>query len=344
MTNRALNVAAGWAAGYGILALGWAVTGRGFPFGPADAESDMSALRALDPEIGAPLFAVVLLGAAVALIAAWASTAFRYAVLAYLWLVAGALLIVVPDVRLLTIAGYAPMLIIGLPFGWPDVDYSTVFTWTVANQALAVAGGLLIARATLAWQRRTRDACESCGRTGAPGGWTSPESAARWGRAAAWIAAAVPTLYAVVRLAWAAGIPLGIPADFLDEMRREGMHLAAAGLGGFALLGAVLTLGLTQRWGERFPRWMIGLSGRPVPIRLATVPAGFVAILVASASISLLTGSRDLLSPDLTGTPALLWPLWSVALAAAAYAYHLRRRPGCAVCDRPAPDLSLSSR
>ncbi|MEV6300404.1 hypothetical protein AB0M02_13445 [Actinoplanes sp. NPDC051861] len=344
MTNRAQILAAGWAAGYGTLALGWAITGRGFPFGPADERGDLSALRALEPSAGAPIFAVVLLLAAVALIFTRGSAAprgpVRYAVLTYLWLVTAALLAVVPDARLLTIAGYAPMLIIGLPFGWPpDVDYSTVFTWTVANQAIAAIGGVLIARAALTWQRRTRGACETCGRDGTRGGWTSPSSAARWGRIAVWIAAAIPAMYAVVRLAWAAGIPLGISGEFLEEMQREGITVAAAGLGGFALAGAILTLGLTQRWGEVFPRWMIGLSGRRVPIRLATIPASIVAVLVASASISLYTGegSEDLLSNGLATAPALLWPLWSAALAAATYAYHLRRRPRCEQCHRPAP-------
>jgi hypothetical protein len=262
----------------------------------------------------------------------------RAALLGYLWLVVAALLVVVPDVRLLTLAGYLPILIIGFPFGFPPVDYSEVFTWTLANQAFAVVGGLLLARAALRWQFRTAGACESCGRGDRERGWATPRSAARWGRWAAYVAAAVPLFYAVIRLAWAAGIPLGVSSSFLAEARDNGMVWAAAGLGGFALAGSILTLGLTQRWGEVFPRWMIGLAGRRVPIRLATVPATLVAIMVMSASVGFaadLGRLGDLVGDEgLATLPIATWPLWSVALAAATLAYHLRRRPVCAACGR----------
>ncbi len=33
--------------------------------------------------------------------------------------------------------------------------------------------------------------------------------------------------------------------------------------------------------------------------------------------------------------PAQLWTLWGVALGAATYAYHLRRRGTCQTCRRP---------
>ncbi|WP_328476857.1 hypothetical protein OHA21_23000 [Actinoplanes sp. NBC_00393] len=340
MKDAKLLTAAGWAAGYGTLALGWAITGRGFPYGPNDPDNDLgSTLRSVDPDVGSPVFAAVLLTTAVALLIAAGTPApsrpVRYAVLGLLWLVAGALLIVVPDTRLLALAGYAPMLIIGLPFGWPPVDYGDIFTWTLGNEVLSVLGGVLIVRAALAWQRRTAGACEACGRTGGDD-WTSPQAAARWGRVVTLIAAVIPALYAVSRLSWALGIPLGIDSTFLGEMRTEGILVAAAGLGSFALAGSVLTLGLIQRWGERFPRWMIGLAGRPVPIRLATVPATVVTILVGAASVALFTASDagNLFSG--ASAPALMWPLWSVTLGLATYAYHLRRRPPCTVCGRPA--------
>ncbi|MBB2944044.1 hypothetical protein FB565_003773 [Actinoplanes lutulentus] len=342
MTDVKEKAAAVWAAGYGALAVVWTVTGSGFPYGPDAPHNTASLLRALDPAIGAPIFAVVLLTAAAALVAIGAErlpAVPRRVLLGYLWLVAAALLVLVPDVRLLTVAGYLPMLIGGLPFGWPPIDYAEIFTWTLANEVLAVAGGLLIVRAVLRRQRRAAGACEDCGRTESGTGWTTPASATRWGRIAVWIAVIIPSLYAVVRLAWAAGIPLGIEREFLTEMQETGLVWAGAGLGTFALAGAVLTLGLTQRWGERFPRWMIGLAGREVPIRLATVPATLVALFVFSGSISLYTaeGSEMLVHGGLNAAtiPGLLWPLWGAALGAAAYAYHLRRRPPCPRCGRP---------
>ena len=315
----ATKLAAGWAALYGLVALVWTVTGTGFPYGPGSQAGDTSPLRALDPAIGAPLFWAALLLAAAALffldgpLRVYGTA--RRVLLAYVWVVVAALLVVLPDIELRAVAGYLPMLIIGYPFGWPPVDYSEIFTWTLANQAFAVLGGVLLARAV--WPSFT-------------GRWTTRESAARWGRWATWLAAAIPVFYAAIRLAWAAGIPLGIPAAFLEDMQRTGLVWAGAGLGGFALVGAILTLGLTQRWGEVFPRWMVGLAGKRVPIKLATVPATVVAILVMSASVGFFaqTGAfAEIAEHGLSTAPILTWPAWSLALGAATLGYHLRRRP-----------------
>ncbi len=341
-TSTGAGRAAALTAGYGTLALGWAVTGRGFPFGPRDPGNASSPLRALPPEAGAPLFAAVLLLAAVAALImrgpAAPRGAARAGLLAYSWAVVAALLILVPDTRVLTVAGYLPVLIVGAPFGYPPVDYGDVFTTTLGAQVLAVVTGVLLARATLRWQFRTNGDCATCGRGDRESGWTHAAQAARWGRWATWTAAAIPAAYAVTRLAWAAGIPLGIEPEFLAEMRGTGLVWAGAGLGGFALAGAVLTLGLVQRWGEVFPRWMPGPAGRRVPIRLATVPASLVAISVTSASVGFLTADGFLTTftgdVSLATLPMVLWPLWGVALGAATLAYHLRRRPACTVCGR----------
>jgi hypothetical protein len=91
----------------------------------------------------------------------------------------------------------------------------------------------------------------------------------------------------------------------------------------------VLTLGLVQRWGEQFPRWMIGLAGREVPVMLAVVPASVVSVLVTSAGVQL--SSQPSLFAEISDDiwvylPQLLWPVWGAALAAATLAYYLRRR------------------
>lgn len=335
------HAAAAWAALYGTLALVWTATGRGFPFGTNDAGGDASLLRWLPAEAGAPIFAGVLLATAAAALSMPTTNprgAARTALLAAGWSVVALLLLVVPDTRLLARAGYAPLLIAGAPFGWPDVDYPEIFSWPVINMAVSVAGGLLLARALLAWQFRTAGACVACGRASGPsGGWASAASAARWGRRAAYTAAAIPVLYALTRFAWAAAVVTGVtnldPAEFDDES----VVWAGAGLGAFACVGAVLTLGLVQRWGEVFPRWMVGLAGRRVPVWLATVPATVVAVLVTSASLGLVTsGTMAHLAGDgaLLAAPMLLWPVWGVALGAAALGYHLRRRGACRTCGR----------
>jgi hypothetical protein len=344
MTDWAGRVAAAWAALYGTVALVWTVTGSGYPFGPGDDESETSMLRALPASVGAPLFATVLLATAVTALATTGRPAVRGAartgILAFGWTVVAALLVVVPDVRLLTRAGYAPMLILGAPFGWPPVDYSEIVTWPVVNMAFTVLGGLLLGRALLVWQFRTAGLCERCGRGDSAPQWTSPEGAARWGRWAAYLAAAVPALYAVSRFGWAAAVLLGLSDAHREEFGGDAVVWAGVGLGAFALGGAVLTLGLVRRWGEVFPRWMLGFAGRPVPVKLAVVPATIVAVFVTSASLGLATaGAFAQLAGDSAAlvAPMALWPVWGPALAAATLAYYLRRRPACRACGAGAP-------
>ncbi|SCG49352.1 hypothetical protein [Micromonospora humi] len=340
--SRTAPLAAGWLAFWGVLALISTVTGAGYPFGDHDRDRPVNLLRLVPVSLGPALFAALLLTAAVVALAmagpvTHPSRPLRALLLGYGWTVAFVLAVVVPDTRVLITLGYAPILLVGAPFGWPPVDYADVFTWTLLCKTAAMAGGVLLALAVLGWQRRTAGACAACGRGAAERDWTTADAAARWGRWAAWTAAVIPTLYALTRLAWAAGIPLGISRDFLDEMHDSGIVWAGAGLGAFAVAGAVLTLGLVRPWGERFPRWMVGLAGRRVPVSLAVVPATLVALAVTAGSLGLVTAPRfwELTGGfSLTTLPMLLWPLWGVALGAATYAYLLRRRGVCRRCGR----------
>lgn len=124
-----------------------------------------------------------------------------------------------------------------------------------------------------------------CGRDGARTGWTTPQAAARWGRWATYVAVIIPVLYAFTRWAWTLGIPLGISEKFLREGQEVGLWWAGAALATLALGGAILTLGLVQRWGEVFPRWIPFLGGKRVPIPVAVVPASLVAVLVTTAGL-----------------------------------------------------------
>ncbi|RAO57232.1 hypothetical protein [Micromonospora saelicesensis] len=341
--DRLAPLAAGWLGLWGVLALIGTLTGAGYPFGPNDPHGgDVSLLRLMPVEVATPLFASVLLTAAVAALAMSRPAArppgpLRALLAGYGWAVAFVLVLVVPDVRVLVVLGYLPILIVGAPFGWPPVDYADIFNWALFARFAALAGGLLLAGAVLAWQRRTAAACVGCGRNHTDRGWTTPAAATRWGRWAAGIAAVIPFTYALTRFAWAAGIPLGISREFLTEMQDSGLVWAGFGLAAFATVGAILTLGLVQRWGERFPRWMIGVAGRRVPVKLAVVPATLVAISVTAASLGLLSNPKfwELTGGlSITGAPMLLWPVWGVALGVATYAYHLRRRGACRRCGR----------
>jgi hypothetical protein len=209
--------------------------------------------------------------------------------------------------------------------------------WPVINQFVCIAGGFLWAGTALAYWRKTRGVCANCGRTDTGGGWTTPAAAARWGRWAVYAAVVVPFLYAATRWAWALGIPLGISEEFLREGQETGMWWAGAALSTVDVTGAILTLGLVQRWGEVFPRWMVGLSGMRVPPAMAIVPASLVSVMVTSAGLQVV---RDFLANGFpadgwaTIAPGLVWPLWGVALGAATLAYYYRRRARCEVCGR----------
>lgn len=311
---------------YATIALIWTVTGSGFPFGEGNPDS-IGLLRALPADVGAPLFAGVLFATAVATLIMVGDARLprrpRATLLGFGWLVAGTLLVVVPEPDVLALAGYGPVLLVGAPFGFPpDVNYAEAFDWPLLNQAFALLGGFLVAAAVLAWQRRTRAG------DGVPA-WATPVAAARWGRTAVYVAVAIPLFYAASRYAWLFGIPLLVNDEFIDELHASGGAWAGAWLATFAVIGAVLTLGLVQKWGERFPRWMIGMAGRRVPVMLTVVPASVVSALVTSAGLGL-SSRMDLFSDVVDGIwiylPQMLWPVWGVALGAATLAYYLRRR------------------
>jgi hypothetical protein len=344
--------AAAWSLGYGLLGLHWTLGGAGFPFG---TEHDphaarVSILEHIQQQPAAPVIATLGLGGAVlALVLARRRTRgpVGAALLGFAWTMAVALTVVIPDVRPLTGVARTPIVLVGLPFGWPPgVTLPSLFPWPVVNQFLLIGGGLLWAASGVAYYRRTRSACGHCGRSDATSGWTTPASAARWGRWATAVAVTVPLLYAVTRWAWALGVPLGVTREFLREEARDtpDIWLAGAALATLAVGGATLTLGLVERWGEVYPHWIAFLGGRPVRPRTAILPASLVAILMTSAGLghwraAVLGYFPEGSTGENWGTvaPGYLLPLWGVALGAATLGYHLRRRGRCPYCGRPDP-------
>jgi hypothetical protein len=343
--------AAVWSLVYGALGLYWALGGDGFPFGVEhDPEGEkVSILEHADAATAAPIIAGIGLTAAVAA----ASMAYRrgrgplhLGLVVFAWALAS-LAVVIPDSRPLMAVARTPIVLAGLPFGWPDdVGFFEpgMFSWPVANQLLIIVGGVLWAGTALAYHRRAREACVYCGRA-VVSGWTRPASAARWGRWAVAVAVTVPLLYALTRWAWALGVPLGVTSEFLREEAREtpDIWLAGAMLASVAVCGAMLTLGLVRPWGEVYPRWIPYLRGRPVRPRTAVVPGSLVAILVFTAGLHAIRAQllgyypeNSGLGEDNWGTtaPGLLWPVWGAALAAAVLSYHLRRRGRCSRCER----------
>lgn len=238
--------------------------------------------------------------------------------------VAAAVLVVLTlSAELLALVGYLPFALTMAVF---DEDWREnllgALNSSVLIQLLVVVGVFLWAVAARQYLRRWPRDLPS---------WARPEAAARWGRTATVVAVVPPLVYAASRFAWIV-YPLGFDRTEWEVARAAGHLWSGVWLGAFAVLGAALTLGLVQRWGEVFPRWVPGLSGRRVPVALAVVPASLVALAIVPAGISMvrqvLSGAAeiDFISDWAAFGPPFLWPLWGVALGVATLGYALRRR------------------
>ncbi len=348
--------AVAWSLVYGALGIYWAVSGSGFPFA---ASSEPNPLGPLVGRFGPGLAWVVVMLAGIPAAALGVAMVRGVRVLRSLLIAAGAvlagvLLLCMADLMLLETLGYIPFTIFRFITGGDTSFYMKTLAlvkWSLTNQLFCLIGGFLWLGATVSYARRSSDACLSCGRRDGPEGWQAPSSAARWGRIAVYVAMAVPILYAFTRYAWALGWPLGMTEAYWRDGQARGLWIGGLFLANFGLVGAILMLGLVQRWGEVFPRWMIGVAGRRVPIALATVPAALVSVVVLVGGMAIWAGlpqmASNLASAGVQGSemigalifqlgPTLLFPVWGVALAVATLGYYFRRRGPCSVCGRGA--------
>ncbi len=326
-----------WSLVTSVLGVFWARGGRGFPLDPGDFPRELASLLATSDQASMGWW-IATVGAcwaavAVALLHPPRDRRARLLVSGLAWSTCLFLLVVVPDARALAAAAYAPIFVVGAPFGWPPARYDALLPWPVVYQLLCMIAGLAWGAAVVAFRRATGDACARCGRGRTAGlsflahGWPA--------RAAVAVAIIVPLCYATVRMAWFVGIPLGVSAEVLRAAREHEAWSPAGALAMVNVAGALLTLGLVRPWGERLPRWIPWIGGRPVPPRLPLFMALPVAALVTSAGIGAVRlHLADGFGPDGWGggAPALLWPLWGVALAAAAAGCYERRRRPCAAC------------
>jgi hypothetical protein len=336
-----------WSFAYGVLGVFWATGGRGYPFAKVeDDRATASLLEGAPVGVVAPVMAVLgFTGALVAVLMTvrrprgWLLQAFG-AVLAV------GLALVVPDYTPLAVLALSPALLVFAFTGIPGAQggLEDILYWHRVNVLLMFLGGLLWAATAIAYHRRAREACVSCGRRhGAPAAWTTPEAALRWGRRAVLIAVVSNVPYEFTRVAWYFGWPLGITDEFhqmmvdTPGMLEMGLGMALLGIG-----GSILTHGLVQRWGEVYPRWIWWRAGRRVPPSRAIVPATIVALVLIPAGLMNVRLPGDN-AGSLWGLafPGMLWIVWGTALGAATYAYYLRRRTTCTRCHRgePAKDL-----
>ena len=327
-TPRAAYAAATWSCAYTLLGLHWTFGGAGFPFGVGhDPGAHLSVLGHAPPDVVAPAIATSgLLGTVAAILMARGVRRgfLRVALPALAGVFAIGLAVLIPDFRLLVVVAYAPILLLGAPFGWPsDVRFFDAIPWPLINQAVCMIGGVIWACAAIEYQRRLRSARGSAGRTIYMGRWTMLVASRRFGSAMVASAVAIPVLYAMTRWAWALGYPLGITEAFFRDGQAVGLWWMGAALGTLALVAAGLTLALIQPWGERFPRMLV------------IVPASTAAVIVTSAGMmfvrltlsgTLTIGDHAITLSDNWGAlaPELLWPIWGISLGMATVAYYYR--------------------
>lgn len=328
-------------AAYTAAALAW-FAGGPYPFArPANPESNFPDhwLADVDPAVvegvTAGAGAVVV---ATLLLMRFRVTAGRPVLLAVGWTVSAFLALVLPGSEALV--------------GIPVFNLLTLFrlAWPTVHLLVLAYAGVALAVATLGYQRVTRDACPHCGRDDRRPGW----SESRWtriSRVAALTAFAAPFGYAVPRVLWAAGIPVGTTPEFLDKINAanpgHGTALMELSLAAMAVTGGVLCLGLTQRWGEVWPWWVVGLAGRRVPrwfpVGLAGACGaglfGYATMLVPDlvrflAGRPVMFDDTDVRMTPASNVPAFALLLWSTAVLAAVVAYNYRTRGGCRHCGR----------
>jgi hypothetical protein len=353
--------AVAWSLVYAVLGITWAVSGYGFPYTPETASDPMAPLLG---RFGAGVVWIVVMMAGipaaavgVAMLRGVRGRVLRPVFITAGALLAGVLLLLMTSLDLLVKFGYFPYILFRLITGAEVGSYlESYIQWTTLHQILCLLGGFLWLAATVCYARRSGDACLYCGRRDGAEGWTSPVKAARWGRIAVYVAMVAPVFYALTRYVWALGFPLGMSEELFRSGQESGKWIGGAlFLGNFILLGAFLMLGLVQRWGEVFPRWMIGLAGRRVPIALAVIPASFASVLLIVGGIGIWSGlpqmTANLAAIGVEGVrliwettvqvgPTLLFPVWGIALAVATLGYYYRRRGPCSVCGRGANSLT----
>jgi hypothetical protein len=326
-------VAVLWSVLYGALHLYWLLGGVGYPF--KNERVIFAPMITHLPEKASSIVFVILclmgIGIGLTMQKPSKSVWLKWLIPIYAWGFAIALLLLVPDANLIAAMAYAFL-------------FKFYFSWQMVNQIICIIGALSWMMAVVIYQRKTRSACEYCGRK--KDGETF--FLVQWGRLLTIIAALAPVPYAITRFAWALNIPLGVGGRFLKEFSKVNpmAHTTEWVFGSLCIGGGLLTLGLIQKWGEIFPRRFPLIGGRRVPILLAVIPASIVAIAVTAAgfvftfeilAVLLHPVSTDnLISSQNWSTvgPMIFWIPWGITLGLATIAYYYRRRGRCHHCGR----------
>jgi hypothetical protein len=347
-------LACGWSGSYLILAIGWKLGAPNYPYGRGWDPSPypVSLLDGVSRSTGTTIMIIAatcaVLGSAALMVSRSPGRLPRTGTALIIGICLG--LVLVGDYRPLMAIARTPVFVI-TRIGW-GVGEGQSSIWQFVRAMYSVpalhgfwqlAGLLILLLAVRECWRRIHHGCSDCGRPEQLSWWSTRSGARSWGTIATMVAVICPLPYALTRYLLLAGIPTdGFNAEQIQQLNREapGIWIFGAGLATFGVLGAILTLGLVQRWGERWPFWVPGLRGRPINPWVAIVPAGLVSLLWPSAALMFLRinihryldGGQSLL--HLLLSPMNLWLFWGFALAGATLAYWLRRRPDCPTCGR----------
>jgi hypothetical protein len=333
-----------WSLAYGVLGVCWAYGGAGYPFAHVrDDRATASLLEGAPVHVVAPVMAVLGLSGAVLALVMTRTRARGWALQTVAAVLAVSLALVIPDYTLIAVVALSPAIIVFAFTGIPGDQggVGDILYWHRVNLIILFVGGVLWAATALAYHRRSRGSCVSCGRGAHEQPWQRPEQALRWGRWAVAVAVVANVPYEFTRVAWYLGWPLGISEDFHRMMAdTPGMLEMGLGLAVMAMAGSVLTHGLVDRWGEVYPRWIWFKAGRRVPPLLAIIPASTVAVALVPAGLMNTQLPLDGDNWALNG-PGILWIVWGAALGTATYAYYLRRRTTCRRCGS-GPEAAFS--
>jgi hypothetical protein len=238
-------------------------------------------------------------------------------------------------------AGLILLDVVGTLFGGLGMFHSLT---GFASRAGCLAGGLLLGRLALTYQRTLRGSCMTCGRTGAT---TEPRTPA-W----AYVAAYATVLAFLIRIGAQYAVGFG---DQSAPIRGDGDLAATLSEWGFligtALAGILLPLALVHRFGRIWPRWTLVLAGHKVPRWLVLGPAfalsaGLLAYFGTGMIQMIATPSES--AGSLPGwffwvaVPAYV--AWGAGLGVAALAYRSLTKPACAGCGAPDTRSCLANR
>ncbi|MFF9572708.1 hypothetical protein [Streptomyces sp. NPDC014685] len=213
--------------------------------------------------------------------------------------------------------------------GIPAGDFATVDWPGFLTRAVAFAATLLLARSTLAFQRRTGEGCDLCGL--GPGERDRP---ADW---LGYTAFGLAFIYPGVKYYWWAGGGIGRPEPYPEGFPvMETMLLVG---------GGVLSLALVSSWGRVYPFWVPFLARRRVP-RMLLVSCGWglsAALLLQGlipvfASVNHLLGGPELPFDSGSANSWVIlavyggWALFGLALLGATRTYQRRTRAVCRLC------------